>query len=672
MNNYIVSARKYRPVKFSEVVGQSHVTDTLKNALKTNHLAQALLFCGPRGVGKTTCARILAKVVNCESPVEGFDGCNDAGQQNQMENVSSFSIFELDAASNNSVEGIRSLIEQVRFVPPKGKKKVYIIDEVHMLSTAAFNAFLKTLEEPPPYAIFILATTEKHKILPTILSRCQIYDFSRIGVDDIVEHLTEISKKENIEADADALHLVAQKADGALRDALSMFDRLLSAGQGKITYQSTLTNLNILDYDYYFSIVDAFLSENIAEVLNKYNEIQQKGFDGDLFINGLANHFRNLLVSKDEATIALLEVGKTIEQKYLEQAKITPPAFILNALHVCNTADVQYKMAKNKRLHIEMALIRLNYLNNQIELAEGNEATLKKKHEIGKIEAKVSPAGGGMKKGVDQSAELANTDKETPKKVDQPIGNETQNPIEEFSDTEKANENETKEFVNSEKKDESLGVSNPKETLQLENNQEENIITQINKVIEKEDATATNESKEEPKPSFKILNTQSNAVIIPTLIDLESKIELDESKNEAQKLIDAQEEKDKPEIVLQPKKVQESLTSYAALLKEQSKNVLSSLIGSVQFTIDGPLVQMLVDSKVKAQQLSGVKENLLVHLKKQLQQNEVRLKIGFIERTEATTTQTKAYSPKERLNEMMQENPDVKDLIEKLDLNFDY
>jgi len=379
MSNYIVSARKYRPQKFSEVVGQSHVTDTLKNALTTEQLAQALLFCGPRGVGKTTCARILAKVVNCDAPIEGFDGCKDTSQQHQMENVSSFSIFELDAASNNSVEGIRSLIEQVRYVPPQGKKKVYIIDEVHMLSTAAFNAFLKTLEEPPPYAIFILATTEKHKILPTILSRCQIYDFSRIGVEPIVAHLVEISEKEKIEADADALNLIAQKADGALRDALSMFDRLLSAGQGKITYESTLSNLNILDHDYYFSIIDAFLVENIAEVLNKYNEIQQKGFDGDLFINGLANHFRNLLVAKDEATVALLTVGKAIEAKYLQQAKLTPTTFILNALNVCSIADVQYKMAKNKRLHIEMALIRLNYLNSTIEIAQGNEVELKKK-----------------------------------------------------------------------------------------------------------------------------------------------------------------------------------------------------------------------------------------------------------------------------------------------------
>jgi len=382
MNNYVVSARKYRPQKFSEVVGQAHVTDTLKSALKTNQLAQALLFCGPRGVGKTTCARILAKVVNCENPFEGFDGCNDKDQQNQLENVNSFSIFELDAASNNSVEGIRSLIEQVRFVPPKNKKKVYIIDEVHMLSTAAFNAFLKTLEEPPPYAIFILATTEKHKILPTILSRCQIYDFSRIGVEGIVAHLNEISEKENIKADPDALHLIAQKADGALRDALSMFDRLLSAGQGNITYQSTLDNLNILDYDYYFSIVDAFLSENIAEVLNKYNEIQQKGFDGDLFINGLANHLRNLLVAKDAATVSLLEVGKTIEEKYLQQAKATPANFILNALNVCNTADVQYKMAKNKRLHIEMALIRLNYLNSHIKQTQSNVVEQKKKQPL--------------------------------------------------------------------------------------------------------------------------------------------------------------------------------------------------------------------------------------------------------------------------------------------------
>lgn len=384
MANFVVSARKYRPLRFEDVVGQSHVTNTLTNAIKNNHLAQAFLFCGPRGVGKTTCARILARVIN------EYAEPKDALEAEQFQ---SFNVYELDAASNNSVEDIRGLIEQVRYAPQQGKYKVYIIDEVHMLSQSAFNAFLKTLEEPPSYAIFILATTEKHKIIPTILSRCQIFDFRRIEIKDMVDYLKSISQRENVEVDDDALHIIAQKADGGLRDALSIFDRVVSYTEGKITLAATLDILNILDYDYYFKVTDALLKTDIQSVLNTYNEIIQKGFEGDTFIIGLAEHFRNILVCKDESTIRLLEVGESLKTKYAEQAKVTSGSFLLNALKITNECDIYYKPAKNKRLHVEMALIKMCYADHLTSLAsEPTEVKKKRQPSVEQsVKAETSP-----------------------------------------------------------------------------------------------------------------------------------------------------------------------------------------------------------------------------------------------------------------------------------------
>lgn len=365
MEQFVVSARKYRPQGFDEVVGQEHITTTLKNAIANSHLGQALLFCGPRGVGKTTCARILAKMVN------GFDE-ND--QSNNM------NIYELDAASNNSVDDIRNLVDQVRFPPQHGKYKVYIIDEVHMLSSAAFNAFLKTLEEPPAYAIFILATTEKHKIIPTILSRCQIFDFNRIQVSDIGNHLAEIAKKENIEAEPEALHLIAQKADGALRDALSIFDLIVTFSAGhKVTYQDTITNLHILDYDYYFKVTAALLEGNLHAALLLFDEILNNGFDGHIFIVGLSQHFRNLMVCKDQSTIQLLEVSDSIKTKYLEQGKVSSLSFLLSSLSIASTCDQSYKGSKNQRLHVELALMKMAHLKDVLTLEPGE---IKKKTEV--------------------------------------------------------------------------------------------------------------------------------------------------------------------------------------------------------------------------------------------------------------------------------------------------
>lgn len=366
---FVVSARKYRPVHFEDVVGQTHVSQTLKKALQTDHVAHAFLFCGPRGVGKTTCARILAKVLNCQNVTPNFEPCGECESCRAFAENASFNIMELDAASNNSVEHIRTLVDQVRFQPQQGKYKVFIIDEVHMLSQAAFNAFLKTLEEPPSYAIFILATTEKHKIIPTILSRCQIFDFKRIQVKDTVAHLQKICNAEGIEAEGDALHIIAQKADGALRDALSIFDRITSASGKKITYDDVITNLNVLDYDYFFRLTDALLTEDLRQVLLIFDSVLRNGFEGDHFINGLAEHLRNLLVCKDAETLRLLEVSDSLRERYRQQAALAPASFLLTALNLCNDCDINFKMARNKPLHVELYLIKMCYIGQAVQLA---------------------------------------------------------------------------------------------------------------------------------------------------------------------------------------------------------------------------------------------------------------------------------------------------------------
>ena len=358
MENYIVSARKYRPATFDTVVGQRALTTTLKNAIATGKLAHAYLFCGPRGVGKTTCARIFAKTINCLSPAADGEACNQCESCQAFNEQRSYNIHELDAASNNSVEDIRSLIEQVRIPPQIGKYKVYIIDEVHMLSQAAFNAFLKTLEEPPRHAIFILATTEKHKILPTILSRCQIYDFNRINVQDTVQHLQYVASKEGIQAEPEALNVIAQKADGGMRDALSIFDQVTSFSGGNITYQSTIENLNVLDYEYYFRLVDNFLANQATEAMILLDEVLRKGFDAHSFMTGLASHFRDLLVSKDPVTLPLLEVGASIRERYQQQAQKCEQKFLYRAMKLCNDCDLNYRASKNKRLLVELTLIQ--------------------------------------------------------------------------------------------------------------------------------------------------------------------------------------------------------------------------------------------------------------------------------------------------------------------------
>jgi DNA polymerase-3 subunit gamma/tau len=384
-NHFVVSARKYRPQNFNTVVGQSHITTTLKNAIKNNQLAHAFLFCGPRGVGKTTCARILAKTINCTSPTPDGEACNTCNSCVSFDAGTSLNIHELDAASNNSVDDIRSLVEQVRFAPQAGKYKVYIVDEVHMLSASAFNAFLKTLEEPPSYAIFILATTEKHKILPTILSRCQIFDFKRITNNDTVEHLEEIAGKESIKAERAALQVIAQKSEGCMRDSLSILDKIVSFTGGSLTYQNTLEHLNILDEDYFFKMLESMQAKDLAASMVLYDEINRKGFEGDMVLNGFAEFIRNILVCKDPKSAQLLEVVEGMQDKYIAAAAAMGMSYLVSALNILNEAEINYKMARNKRLHVELTLIKLNFLQEAIELASENGAIVKKKRIDGPV-----------------------------------------------------------------------------------------------------------------------------------------------------------------------------------------------------------------------------------------------------------------------------------------------
>ena len=377
MENYIVSARKYRPSTFESVVGQRALTTTLKNAIATQKLAHAYLFCGPRGVGKTTWARIFAKTINCMTPTADGEACNQCESCVAFNEQRSYNIHELDAASNNSVDDIRQLVEQVRIPPQIGKYKVYIIDEVHMLSASAFNAFLKTLEEPPRHAIFILATTEKHKILPTILSRCQIYDFNRISVEDTVNHLSYVASKEGITAEPEALNVIAMKADGGMRDALSIFDQVVSFTGGNITYKSVIDNLNVLDYEYYFRLTDCFLENKVSDALLLFNDILNKGFDGSHFITGLSSHFRDLLVGKDPVTLPLLEVGASIRQRYQEQAQKCPLPFLYRAMKLCNECDLNYRISKNKRLLVELTLIQVAQLTTEGDDVSGGRGPTK-------------------------------------------------------------------------------------------------------------------------------------------------------------------------------------------------------------------------------------------------------------------------------------------------------
>jgi len=574
MDNFVISARKYRPSRFEDVIGQPQVTSTLKNAIRNKHVAQAFLFCGPRGVGKTTCARILAKVINCENVTKDIEPCNECESCRAFNQNASFNIHELDAASNNSVEDMRNLIDQVRFVPQAGKKKIYIIDEVHMLSQAAFNAFLKTLEEPPPYAIFILATTEKHKIIPTILSRCQIFDFNRIKVQDTVDYLVNIAKKENIEAEPDALHIIAQKSDGAMRDALSIFDRMSVFSNGKILYSDVITNLNILDYDYFFRFIDFFLAENISGSLLTFNEILEKGFEGDDFLQGLSEHCRNILVCKDPETVVLIETSDNLRQRYLNQASYTPASFLLNALVLINDADLQYRTSKNKRLTVELALTKLSFIQSAIKLA--SDGTLV-------VEAK--------------------------KKPQQP-------PIE-------------------------TGVS---KTVQVQ------------------------ESKPAaPAPDVRVKNE-----VMPQSIKISTKEE-----HVKKTISDAEKEKNEASVIkivkspVNPVLLKDAWKKYLDLLKSQGKTPLLTLMESTSpVVVEDGVIQFVVTSQINVGVMETEKQSIGDFLKAELKIESIEIRLSA-DKTSNGDDRT-PYTPQEKFKYMATKNPQLVDMVNKLNLELDF
>ncbi|MBL4708536.1 MAG: DNA polymerase III subunit gamma/tau [Flavobacteriales bacterium] len=619
MENFVVSARKYRPSTFDSVVGQKAITNTLKNAIKTEHLAQAFLFCGSRGVGKTTCARILAKTINCFNRAENIEACNECDSCTSFNEGASLNIHELDAASNNSVDDIRNLIDQVRFAPQIGSHKVYIVDEVHMLSSAAFNAFLKTLEEPPAHAIFILATTEKHKIIPTILSRCQIFDFNRIEVEDIASHLQFIAQKEGITAEEEALQIVAQKADGALRDALSIFDQLVSFSGKNLTYEATIENLNILDYDYYFKSTDHILTGNIPSTLLLLNEIIHHGFDGHLFINGLASHFRNLLVCLNSETISLLEVGKNIKPRYQEQSTKCQLAFLIKALEICRDCDTQYRASKNKRLLVELSLMQLASINSPT-LSQGE----KKKPLIKSVE--------------ESEFELSPATASKPKPL-------------------KAAAVTTPEI-----KSHGLGLDPAPRRADYQKKQE---VVSAHTRVEEEKPQAI-----EPKPKASFKNkfaklsdqqTKTSSLSISELTKEEEKSEEDMASEAYTS--EARESYTGEEFLLAWKQLAEKINDSN---EEGSSMVYSAMITRDPIAKENCQFELSVDNKSQEEEMVLKRTDIHSFLRK-------RLKNGAIEvlfRIEKDQTQRKAYTDEEKFNKMAEENPHLMTLKKELGLDF--
>jgi DNA polymerase-3 subunit gamma/tau len=595
MENFIVSARKYRPAMFNTVVGQSSITNTLKNAIKNNQLAQAFLFCGPRGVGKTTCARILAKTINCFNKTPDGEACNQCESCVSFNNGQSLNIYELDAASNNSVDDIRSLIEQVRFAPQLGKYKVYIIDEVHMLSQAAFNAFLKTLEEPPSHAIFILATTEKHKILPTILSRCQKFDFNRITVDDISKHLAEIAQKESITAEPDALHIIAAKADGGLRDALSMFDQLVSfSGGHSLTYQSVIENLHILDYEYYFKVGDCMQKGDIPAILLLFNDILSNGFDGLQFIAGLSEHFRNLLVCKDPQTVKLLEVGENIKSKYLQQAGLIPQDILLKGIGICTKTEIGFKASKNQRLLVEYALLQIVSLmhqpngdekkNDQLVIIDNSGASLNPQPTLKKEPIVVPPS--KLENQVVKLQEKFTTAVKVQEAPGMPI-------IELEKGTQKIPQ---KNFT--------TGIS-------------------INQFIN----PAKENQLQEPQPKVKL-----------------------------------------PEEAFTPEHFNIVWNKFVTLMQNQMRFSVVNALTTTKPLIEGSNITHTVGNKIQLNEIEELRDTLVPYLRKELNNYSVALIVNINEEV----IKTKAYTPQDRYAKLVQKNPLLALLKQKLDLDLEF
>lgn len=599
MEQFIVSARKYRPTTFKDVVGQQAITNTLENAIANNHLAQALLFTGPRGVGKTTCARILAKRINQD------------GSEKEDEEFA-FNIFELDAASNNSVDDIRNLIEQVRIPPQVGKYKVYIIDEVHMLSSAAFNAFLKTLEEPPRHAIFILATTEKHKIIPTILSRCQIFDFRRIGVHDIKEQLADVAAAEGITAEDDALHIIAQKADGAMRDALSIFDRVVSFSGKTLTREAVTENLNVLDYTYYFQITDLILINKIPEVLIAYNDILAKGFDGHHFIMGLASHFRDLLVSKHQETITLLEVGNEVKKMYLEQSQKARPSFLIEGIDLANTCDLRFKMSQNQRLLVELCLMQLASMTFQ--------GQKKKSNNLGSTHFVIPPS------------QFKN--KEYSSKTD------------ESSQTLNARANLASEEINATK---NISLNDSSEKVILTPLESQNKISPLSK----ETISAKNTIAALPS---KLPERSARRVSALSLKSIQKKVEISQAVNIREEKVDL------PVNKFSQEQLQAAWNQYSAQVEKEGRFNLLSHLSMETPEVKGNVIHLQYPNQTIKTEVEYAKYELLGYLREKLQNSEIDLEIKVNE----TVEKRYVYSEKEIYERLREINP----LLDKLRIDF--
>ena len=621
MDKFIVSARKYRPQDFSTVVGQSHITTTLKNAIRNKQLAHAFLFCGPRGVGKTTCARILAKTINCENITPDGEACNTCPSCVSFNEGGSLNIHELDAASNNSVDDIRALVEQVRFAPQAGKYKVYIIDEVHMLSTSAFNAFLKTLEEPPPYAIFILATTEKHKILPTILSRCQIFDFKRITSTDTVHHLQDICNKEDIRAEKPALQVIAQKSEGCMRDALSILDKIVSFTNGELTYQNTLEHLNILDADYYFRILEAMARQDLSDALLTYDSINRKGFEGDLVLNGLAEFVRNLLVCKDEKVASLLEVVESFRDRYVSAGRSADASWLVSALNVLNEAEINYKSARNKRLHVELALIKLCYLAQALQVAGGDAGAKKKSEPLRPVSFRNIPAmelvrrPGEVRQAAGGAKLLVETEASQPAKA----------PVEERVAAEPGRTGQT-----------GAGQSG------AEPGRTEPESGQGKKAIPGTAASATTSlgSLSRIRQQFSAkLSTEDNANIRP----------------------------------LEPEALHRAWQQYADMLRESRNPAVQSLELATLRIIDSNNFEVVTNNNLEQKFIEQERRNLSDHLQKVFENRAVSFSVIIEERANAEEEPTdRPLNKREQFLQIVEQYPLVKELKDRLRLELDY
>ena len=680
MSKYIVSARKYRPIRFDEVVGQKHVSRTLKNALKTDHLGHSFLFCGPRGVGKTTTARILAKVLNCENKTEDFEPCNTCSSCESFNRNHSFNIFELDAASNNGVDHIRDLVEQVRFPPQQGDYKVYIIDEVHMLSQSAFNAFLKTLEEPPSYAIFILATTEKHKILPTILSRCQIFDFNRVKVDDMVEHLQFICNEEGITAEESALHTIAQKADGALRDALSIFDRIVSFSGKNITYDSVTESLNILDYDTFFAFTDAMLVQDKNKVLTLFNEVLLRGFDGDQIMLGLANHFRNLMMAQNKDLVHLLDVAPMVEQQYIQQARQTKFSFLLNALNIANACDVSFRQAKNKRLHVELALLKICYLGNHtgpqqfIPSANETEEQLKKNTKP-ETEVKSTSTTVSQPKQEDVSDKVETKEKHKPEPEQQL--KEEANPEPEVNNVENETEHEIAN-EETETKQETLSVVEPSTVAEpvmedeepIEEEQPEPKQAQIiplkkpklkgGNAEEVDNETVAKEPNSANR--FRLSNLTSN-------IASRKQKKLEQEKEQKRKLEEDGEFNTEGLVDVEHKSVEIAWKKLEAIFAERGYPTLENAIQNSTIHYNNFMLTVTVVGEIAKQLVQDNYASIIDHIKREtgLQRFRMNIEAKQIDVSAKTT-----YTKQEQLEYIKKQNPAFQRLCDEFSLEIDY